>query len=98
MHYEVFSNVRSAISREKQIKGWSRQKKLYLISADNPTWEDLAAEWFDGSKLQLRTPADKPRPPRRFGDPITADPLKRVDPKKQDHAIRRAFKRMNPEK
>ncbi len=39
--YEVHENMESAILREKQIKGGSRKKKLDLIEARNPFWEDL---------------------------------------------------------
>ena len=41
VHYEAFSTARAAISREKQIKGWLRAKKLALIEATNPSWCDL---------------------------------------------------------
>jgi putative endonuclease len=37
--------VRAAIAREKQIKGWTRGKKLALIRAANPTWKDLSTGW-----------------------------------------------------
>jgi len=40
-YYEVFSNIIDAITREKQIKGWSRKKKLTLITNMNPEWQDL---------------------------------------------------------
>jgi putative endonuclease len=43
--FERFDDVRAAIGREKQIKGWRREKKVTLIQERNPTWEDLAAEW-----------------------------------------------------
>ncbi len=43
---EPFSEVRDAIAREKQLKTWSREKKLALIRASNPEWRDLAEEWF----------------------------------------------------
>ena len=39
--YEVHSTMIDAITREKQIKGGSRRKKLALIEAMNPTWRDL---------------------------------------------------------
>ena len=39
--YEVTGNVESAISREKQIKGGSRQKKIDLVNSVNPDWKDL---------------------------------------------------------
>jgi putative endonuclease len=44
VHYEVFRDVRHAIAREKEIKAWRREKKLWLIGRANPTWEDLAAQ------------------------------------------------------
>ena len=43
VHYEIFSDVRVAIAREKQIKGWLRGRKVALIIAKNPNWHDLAA-------------------------------------------------------
>ena len=44
--FEQTPNVRAAIEREKQIKGWSRKKKINLIEAVNPGWKDLSAGWF----------------------------------------------------
>ncbi len=46
VHYEMFRDVRSAIAREKVIKGWARTKKLALIEEKNPTWEDRAGDLF----------------------------------------------------
>ena len=46
VYFECFGDVRMAIAREKQIKGWLRAKKVALIEAQNPTWSDLAEEWF----------------------------------------------------
>jgi putative endonuclease len=46
LYFETFSDVRYAISREKQIKSWRRDKKLELIERMNPTWQDLAETWF----------------------------------------------------
>ena len=46
VHVETFRDVRAAIAREKQIKAWSREKKVALIEAGNPTWGDLAQGWF----------------------------------------------------
>jgi hypothetical protein len=37
--------VNNAIARETQIKKWRREKKVALIEARNPTWEDLADGW-----------------------------------------------------
>jgi putative endonuclease len=39
--YELHSTMNNAITREKQIKGGSRKKKLALIEENNPTWRDL---------------------------------------------------------
>ena len=47
VYYEETSDVRAAIAREKQIKGWLRQKKIALIEAENPDWRDLSEEWYD---------------------------------------------------
>ena len=41
VYYEVFEDINDAISREKQIKGGSREKKLKLIESANPLFEDL---------------------------------------------------------
>lgn len=42
VYYEFFSDVGAAIAREKEIKGWRREKKIWLIKRNNPTWADLA--------------------------------------------------------
>ena len=47
VHFEEMNDVRVAIRREKEIKGWLRAKKVALIEKDNPTWKDLAEDWFD---------------------------------------------------
>jgi len=46
VYFEQFGDIRDAITREKQIKGWGRARKLELIEARNPTWADLAEHWF----------------------------------------------------
>jgi len=45
VYFESFAEVRDAIAREKQIKGWSRSKKVALIRSQNPKWKDLATNW-----------------------------------------------------
>ncbi len=45
VHFESFGDIREAIAREKQLKGWRRQKKIALIESANLTWRDLSAEW-----------------------------------------------------
>lgn len=41
VYYEVFEDVENAISREKQIKGGSRLKKVELVNSVNREWRDL---------------------------------------------------------
>ncbi len=53
VYSEEFSNDSEAISREKQLKGWSRAKKLGLIRQENPEFHDLAAEWFKSEDIAL---------------------------------------------
>ena len=45
VYFEHTSDVYSAISREKQLKKWSRTKKNQLIERMNPTWADLSEQW-----------------------------------------------------
>ena len=45
VYFEPFSDIRVAIAREKQIKGWLRVKKIALIESLNPGWKDLSADW-----------------------------------------------------
>jgi putative endonuclease len=42
--HERFTDIRAAIAREKEIKGWTRAKKLALIAKTNPQYKDLAAQ------------------------------------------------------
>jgi putative endonuclease len=49
LHVEEFTDIRDAIAHEKQIKGWVRARKTRLIEAHNPTWEDRANLWFQGT-------------------------------------------------
>jgi putative endonuclease len=49
VYFEAFGDIRLAIAREKQIKGWLRARKIALIESFNPSWRNLAAE--------LRSPA-----------------------------------------
>jgi len=46
VYFEAFGDIRQAISREKQIKGWLRKKKVALIESVNPDWKDLTPEWL----------------------------------------------------
>ena len=63
VYYECYESILRAIARETEFKGWLRVRKIELIVAANPTWQDLSLEWdkaiapFDESML---------RPPQTF--------------------------------
>lgn len=57
VYFESYDDVHKAIGREKQLKGWTRAKKIALIESTNPRWEDLAEKWgmemrFAGESLK----------------------------------------------
>ena len=45
VYFETTPDIRAAIAREKQIKGWLRRKKVALIETMNPDWRDLSVGW-----------------------------------------------------
>jgi putative endonuclease len=49
-YFEDTNDVGAAITREKELKGWTRKKKNSLIHSMNPTWRDLAEEWYGDSQ------------------------------------------------
>ena len=59
VYYESFDDVHKAIGREKQLKGWTRAKKIALIGSRNPRWQDLAETW--GAQLAFAGEAIKGR-------------------------------------
>ena len=42
VYFEETNDVTTALYREKQIKGWNREKKVSLIESTNPDWKDLS--------------------------------------------------------
>jgi len=53
VYFESFGDVREAIQREKQIKGWIRSRKVALIESVNPQWRNLAEDHFQsGAKFK----------------------------------------------
>jgi putative endonuclease len=62
VYYEVFEQIGNAIAREKQIKAWTRAKRLALIKSMNPAWQDLAEGWGQKAEMQIPRVArdDKP--------------------------------------
>lgn len=47
VYVETVSDPLSAISREKQIKKWRREKKVSLVESINPEWKDLSDDWYE---------------------------------------------------
>jgi putative endonuclease len=45
VYYEEYNDINEAILREKQIKGWLREKKIKLIESANPGWNNLSEDW-----------------------------------------------------
>ncbi|MDP3071896.1 MAG: GIY-YIG nuclease family protein [Opitutaceae bacterium] len=46
VYFEEFRDVTNAITRETELKGWLRARKVALIEKDNPGWNDLSEEWY----------------------------------------------------
>ncbi|MGH7948207.1 MAG: hypothetical protein ACREQF_03160, partial [Candidatus Binataceae bacterium] len=53
---EQTDNPTDAISREKQIKGWTRAKKIALVRSVNPQFRDLSEGWFGDKQLAVTPP------------------------------------------
>ena len=51
IYYEMAADPRSAIEREKELKGWRREKKVKLIETMNPRWMDLSEGWFGEDRV-----------------------------------------------
>ena len=60
VYFEQFTDVKTAIAREKEVKGWRREKKNALVESKNPEWRDLAWDWYpdglllDGKPVKLK--------------------------------------------
>jgi putative endonuclease len=53
--FERYSWIGQAITREKELKGWLRARKIALIQQENPTWVDLSEDW--GTRIETYTGA-----------------------------------------
>ena len=53
IYFEIFPTPREAIAREKQLKGWRREKKTSLIATINPSWRDMSG------RFPYQLPTDK---------------------------------------
>jgi putative endonuclease len=54
VYWESFDDVHKAINREKQLKNWRREKKLWLIARTNPKFRDLSADWYSKETPKTR--------------------------------------------
>ena len=45
VYFEEGNDIREAIAREKEIKGWRRSRKAEPVETMNPQWQDLSVEW-----------------------------------------------------
>ena len=55
VYFEVCGRAEAAIAREKQIKAWSREKKIALIEENNRVWSDLSECWEQKADFSLRS-------------------------------------------
>jgi len=56
VYAEECADAYTAIQREKRLKKWPRTWKINLIRTDNPGWNDLAANWYPGTKFENGSP------------------------------------------
>jgi putative endonuclease len=64
VYFEVFSDIRTAIGREKELKGWKRIRKIALIVSKNPEWRDLSDDWGEPVELKYIDPSGAPKRPQ----------------------------------
>ena len=54
VYWESSDDVHKTIAREKQLKNWRREKKLWLVARMNPDFKDLAADWYKNESIDAR--------------------------------------------
>ena len=47
VYFEETNDIHAALAREKQVKAWTREKRIDLINSLNPRWRDLSEDWED---------------------------------------------------
>ena len=62
LYWESYETMQTAIKRETQLKGWTRAKKIALIEAMNPGWQDLSGEWEKEKNLSNAIISTRQRP------------------------------------
>ena len=68
VYWERYDDVYKAIAREKQLKGWRREKKLWLIAQFNRGWKNLAAGWYDDAPKERLRPSEAAHDPTEDED------------------------------
>lgn len=53
VYFECYDDPQTAITREKQIKNWNREKKNKLVNSINPKWNDLSDGWYEDPSTSL---------------------------------------------
>jgi putative endonuclease len=67
VYFEEYADVQQAIAREKQIKAWTRKKRIDLINSMNPKWLDLSEGWYEVEA------SDEDGVPLQDGEPSALD-------------------------
>jgi putative endonuclease len=57
--FESYQDVTKSFAREKQLKGWRREKKIALIEKTNSTWQDLSRDWYDAEPADYKRATDR---------------------------------------
>jgi len=57
--FENLQYIQKAIAREKELKGWRREKKIALIESMNPAWMDLSRDWYDLEPADFKRATDR---------------------------------------
>jgi len=60
LYVESYDDVHKAIAREKQLKGWRRDRKIALFERVNPHWVDLAKDWYPKTQFDGRGASTPP--------------------------------------
>jgi putative endonuclease len=81
VYFETFRYIGNAIAREKQIKAWTRAKRIALIKSMNPMSQDLAEGWGEKTELQISRSA---RDDNREDDPARERGFRRLPLVQQD--------------
>ncbi len=85
VYWESLDDVRNAIDREKQLKGWTRAKKEALIRKLNPAFRDMSADW--GTPVERPSWAMRWEEPKEPQGPSTRDRAQ-ARPLAQDDKVR----------